>query len=81
MSAPSRLPLALAALLILPWPALAHPGVPEDPPSQLLHAVSHPDHIVVLAGLGVLALGLAIVALRRRAQIRRPAETSPRRSS
>jgi hydrogenase/urease accessory protein HupE len=81
MSAPSRLPLSLAALLILPCPALAHPGVPDDPSTQLLHAVSHPDHIALLAGLGVLALGLAGVALRRRGQIRRPAEPSPRRSS
>jgi len=81
MSTPSRLPLSLAALLTLPWPASAHPGVPDDPSSQLLHAVSHPDHVAVLAGLGVLALGLAIVALRRRAQLRRPAATSPRRSS
>ena len=80
MSTPS-LPLSLAALLTLPWPAAAHPGVPDDPSSQLLHAVSHPDHVAVLAGLGVLALGLAIVALRRRAQLRRPPEPSPRRSS
>ena len=80
MSAPSRL-LALAVPLILPWPALAHPGVPDAPSSQLLHVLSHPDHIAVLAGLGVLALGLAIVALRRRAPLRRPARTSPRRSS
>jgi hydrogenase/urease accessory protein HupE len=81
MSAPSRLLLSLAALLTLPWPALAHPGVPDEPSNQLLHAVSHPDHVGVLAGLGVLALGLAIVALRQRAQLRWPAETSPRRSS
>ena len=81
MSAPSRLPLALAALLTLPWPALAHPGVPGDPSSQLLHALSHPDHVAVLAGLGALALGLAIVALRRRAADRGPAKTRPRRSS
>ena len=79
MSAPSRL-LALAVPLILPWPALAHPGVPDDPASQLLHAGSHPDHVAVLAGLGVLGLGLAIVMLRRRARLRRPAERSPRRS-
>jgi hydrogenase/urease accessory protein HupE len=81
MSAPSRLPLSLVVPLILPWPALAHPGVPHDPSSQLLHVVSHPDHLAVLAGLGVLALGLAGVALRRRAQIRRSAATSPRRST
>ena len=81
MSTPSRLPLSLAALLTLTGPALAHPGVPDDPSSQLLHAVSHPDHVAVLVGLGVLALGLAVIALRRRAQNRRPAETSPRRSS
>jgi hydrogenase/urease accessory protein HupE len=81
MSAPSRLPISLAALITLPWPALAHPGVPGEPSSQVLHAVGHPDHVAVLAGLGVLALGLAIVALRRRAQIRRPAEMSPHRSS
>jgi hypothetical protein len=55
--------------------------VHDDPSSQLLHAVSHPDHVAVLAGLGALALGLAIVVLRRRAQLRRPAATSPRRSS
>jgi hydrogenase/urease accessory protein HupE len=81
MSAPSRLPLSLVVPLILPWPALAHPGVPHDPSSQLLHVVSHPDHLAVLAGLGVLALGLAIVALRRRAPSRRPAKTREHRSS
>jgi MYXO-CTERM domain-containing protein len=81
MSAPFRLPLPLAALLALAWPAAAHQGVPDDPSSQLLHVLSHPDHVAVLAGLGVLALGLAIVARRRRAPTRRPAESSPRRSS
>jgi hydrogenase/urease accessory protein HupE len=81
MFAPSRMPLSLAALLTLPWPASAHPGVPGDPASQLLHAVSHPDHVAVLAALGALALGLAIVALRRRAPSRRPAKTREHRSS
>jgi hypothetical protein len=81
MFAPSPLPFVLAALLTLPWPASAHQGVPEDPSSQLLHVVSHPDHVAVLAGLGGLAMGLTIVALRRRARIRQPAETSPRGTS
>ena len=45
MSTPSRLPLSLAALLTLPWPASAHPGVPDDPSSQLLHAEIGRAHV------------------------------------
>jgi hydrogenase/urease accessory protein HupE len=72
MSVPSGLRLMVLLMVGLPWPAYAHPGVPNDLSSQLRHVMTHPDHVGPLVlGLGVLALGLGIVILRSRAEARR----------
>jgi hydrogenase/urease accessory protein HupE len=67
----SSLPV-LSSVLVLAPPALAHPGVPDDLPSQLRHILTNPDHIAALAGLGVLGVGLLIVLWGAVPQARRP---------
>jgi hydrogenase/urease accessory protein HupE len=61
----SSLPV-LSSVLVLSRPALAHPGGPDDLPSQLRHVLTNPDHIAALAGLGVLGVGLLIIVWRSR---------------
>lgn len=80
MSLPSGSPLTLALLVALPWPALAHPGVPDQVSSQVLHALTHGDHVSVLIGIGALAAGLALGLWRRPAGIHWIARIRARRS-
>jgi hypothetical protein len=80
MSVSSGLRLIVLLMVGLPWPAFAHPGVPNDLSSQLRHVMTHPEHVGPLVlGLGVMVLGLAIAILRSRAEARRESRSRARR--